>query len=288
MLKLPFDLKRARILVTNDDGIHAPGLKVLEKIARGLSADVWVVAPESEHSGASHSLTLRRPLQVNRVSPRRFAVSGTPSDCTLIAVNHIMRDRRPDLVLSGVNRGANLGEDVLYSGTVAAAMEGAMLGLPAIAFSQVRVGDRLHWETATAFAPEVIRRLTSVAWPKGVLMSVNFPAVAPKDVTGIEVGRQGRRTSHVEVVHARDPFEREVTWIGDFPTDEPEHPETDLGIILGNAVSVTPLHFDLTHGGMLGRIEGLFRKAPRPRAARVARPRRRKGDNVTGPGSSRR
>lgn len=258
MLKLPFDLKKARILVTNDDGIHAPGLKVLERIAKSLSPDVWVIAPESEHSGASHSLTLRRPLQINKISARKFAVSGTPSDCTLIAVNHIIKDRRPDIVLSGVNRGANLGEDVLYSGTVAAAMEGAMLGIPAIAFSQVRVKDKLHWETAAAFAPEVIRKLTSLAWPKGVLMSVNFPGVAPKDVTGIQVGRQGRRMSHVEVVHARDPFEREVTWIGDFPTDEPEHHETDLGIVLTKAVSVTPLHFDLTHGAMLRRMEGLF------------------------------
>jgi 5'-nucleotidase len=277
MLKLPFDLKKARILVTNDDGIHAPGLKVLEKIAKSLSPDVWVVAPESEHSGASHSLTLRRPLQINRITPRKFAVSGTPSDCTLIAVNHIINGRRPDIVLSGVNRGANLGEDVLYSGTVAAAMEGAMLGIPAIAFSQVRVKDKLHWETAAAFAPQVIKKLVSLPWPKGVLMSVNFPPVAPKDVTGIEVGRQGRRMSHVEVVHARDPFEREVTWIGDFPTDEPEHPETDLGIVLTRAVSVTPLHFDLTHGAMLRRMEGLF---PKPKAGSASKKKVRKTDGL--------
>ncbi len=277
MLKLPFDLKKARILVTNDDGIHAPGLKVLEKIAKSLSPDVWVVAPESEHSGASHSLTLRRPLQINKITPRKFAVSGTPSDCTLIAVNHIINGRRPDIVLSGVNRGANLGEDVLYSGTVAAAMEGAMLGIPAIAFSQVRVKDKLHWETAAAFAPQVIKKLVSLPWPKGVLMSVNFPPVAPKDVTGIEVGRQGRRMSHVEVVHARDPFEREVTWIGDFPTDEPEHPETDLGIVLTRAVSVTPLHFDLTHGAMLRRMEGLF---PKPKAGSAAKKKARKTDGL--------
>jgi 5'-nucleotidase len=264
MLELPFNLKKARILVSNDDGIHAPGLKVLEKIAKSLSPDVWVVAPESEHSGASHSLTLRRPLQISKVARQKFAISGTPSDCTLIAVNHLRKDRRPDIVLSGINRGGNLGEDVLYSGTVAAAMEGAMLGIPAIAFSQVRVKDKLHWETAAAFAPEVIRKLTSVAWPKGVLMSVNFPPVPAKDVTGIEVGRQGRRMSHVEVVHARDPFEREVTWIGDFPTDEPEHHETDLGIVLTKAVSVTPLHFDLTHLGMLRRIDGLFGRKKQP------------------------
>ncbi len=272
MLKLPFDLKKARILVTNDDGIHAPGLKVLEKIAKSLSPDVWVVAPESEHSGASHSLTLRRPLQINKITPRKFAVSGTPSDCTLIAVNHIVRGKRPDLILSGVNRGANLGEDVLYSGTVAAAMEGAMLGIPAIAFSQVRIKDKLHWETAAAFAPEVIKKLVSLPWPKDTLMSVNFPPVPPKEVTGIEVGRQGRRVNHVEVVHARDPFEREVTWIGDFPNDEPEDHATDLGISLARGVSVTPLHFDLTHNAMMKRMEGLFGKSV-PKAG----PKRRKG-----------
>jgi len=277
MLKLPFDLKKARILVSNDDGIHAPGLKVLERIARSLSPDVWVVAPESEHSGASHSLTLRRPLQIQKFGPRRFSVSGTPSDCTLIAVNHILADRRPDIVLSGVNRGGNLGEDVLYSGTVAAAMEGAMLGIPAIAFSQVRIKDKLHWETASAFAPIVIRKLVSLPWPKGVLMSVNFPPVPPKEVTGIEVGRQGRRMSHVEVVHARDPFEREVTWIGDFPTDEPEHPETDLGIVMTRAVSVTPLHFDLTHAAMLRRMDGLFPKTATQKKSAKKRPRKTDG-----------
>src|SRR5256885_12433635 len=121
MLKGPLDLAAARILVTNDDGINAPGLKVLERVARSLSRDVWVVAPEVEQSGAAHSLTLRRPLQIRRVSPRRFAVDGTPTDCVLLAVNRLVEGRRPDLVLSGVNRGSNLGEDVTYSGTLPAA-----------------------------------------------------------------------------------------------------------------------------------------------------------------------
>ena len=172
-------------------------------------------------------------------------------------------DYRPDLIVSGINNGANMGDDTIYSGTVGAAMEGYLFGIPAIAFSQVRVRakDKLHWETAAAFGPEVVRKLVTIAWPKGVLMSVNFPPVPPKEVTGIEVGRQGRRMSHVEVVHARDPFEREVTWIGDFPTDEPENPETDLGIVMSKAVSVTPLHFDLTHAAMLRRMDGLFPKA---------------------------
>ena len=258
MLKAPLDLRKARILVTNDDGIHAPGLKVLEKIARSLSDDVWVVAPESEHSGASHALTLRRPLQVHRINNRRFVVSGTPTDCVLLAIHHLVPKKRPDLVLSGVNRGANLGEDVIYSGTVAAAMEASLLGIPAIAFSQVRDKQVLHWKTAERFGPEVVRKLTSIDWPKSVLMNVNFPACTPDKVTGIETGGQGRRISTVEVVRAKDPFEREVLWIGDFPNDEPEDPSSDLAVSLRNAIAVTPLHFDLTHHALMRRMDGLF------------------------------
>ena len=258
MLKAPLNLKKARILVTNDDGIHAPGLKVLEKIARTLSDDVWVVAPESEHSGASHALTLRRPLQVHKINNRRFAVSGTPTDCVLLAVHHIVPRKRPDLVLSGVNRGANLGEDVIYSGTVAAAMEASLLGIPAIAFSQVRERQILHWKTATQFGPDIVRKLTSIDWPKDILMNVNFPPCPPEKVSGVETGGQGRRISTVEVVRAKDPFDREVLWIGDFPNDDAEDPTSDLSIMLRNAIAVTPLHFDLTHQTLLRRMDGLF------------------------------
>jgi 5'-nucleotidase len=259
--KSPLDLKKARILVTNDDGIHAPGLKVLEKIANALSDDVWVVTPESEHSGASHALTLRRPLQVHRLGRRRFATSGTPTDCVLTGVNHLVTGKRPDLVLSGVNRGANLGEDVLYSGTVAAATEAAMLGIPAIAFSQVRRGDVLHWKTAETFGADIVRRLLAVEWLDDLLMNVNFPPVPPEEVTGIEIGSQGRRISDVQVVKARDPFERDVLWIGDFLNDDPEVESSDLGIVARNAIAVTPLHFDLTQSRMLKRMNGLFADA---------------------------
>lgn len=270
MLKAPLDLKKARILVTNDDGIHAPGLKVLEKIARALSDDVWVVAPESEHSGASHALTLRRPLQVHKINSRRFAVSGTPTDCVLLAVHHLVPKRRPDIVLSGVNRGANLGEDVIYSGTVAAAMEASLLGIPAIAFSQVREKQILHWKTAEAFGPEIVRKLTSIDWPKSVLMNVNFPPCPPDKVTGIETGGQGRRLSTVEVVKGKDPFEREVLWIGDFANDEAEDPKSDLAVSLRNAIAVTPLHYDLTHHALMRRMDGLFAGVKLPNTKRKA------------------
>lgn len=255
MFKAPLDLAKARILVTNDDGINAPGLKVLEKVAKSLSRDVWVVAPEVEQSGAAHSLTLRRPLQVRRLSARRFAVDGTPTDCVLIAVNHLIPKRRPDLVLSGVNRGANLGEDVTYSGTIAAAMEGTLLEIPSIALSQLRNGTTIRWHTAEHFSAKVVRKLTSVEWPKGVLMNVNFPNVTVPEVTGIDVVRQGRRPGGIQIVPFKDPMKRPYLWIGDFLSDEALHPNTDLAATRKGAISVTPLHLDLTHGATLAKLK---------------------------------
>jgi len=258
MAKGPIDLAKARILVTNDDGINAPGLKILEKIARGLSRDVWVVAPEVEQSGAGHALTIRRPLQVRAVSKRRFAVEGTPTDCVLLALNALVDDRRPDLVLSGINRGANLGEDVHYSGTVAAAMEATLLGIPAIAMSQLRNGTQVHWGTCEAHAATVIRKLASVAWPKGVLVNVNFPNVPANAVTGIRAVTQGRRVAGIEVVPVKDPVGRSYLWIGDFTSDESAGRNTDLEATRHGAIAVTPLHVDLTHGATLRRLDAVF------------------------------
>src|SRR5579863_10225718 len=178
MFDTPLDLAAARILISNDDGINAPGLKLLAKVARALCPDVWVVAPETEQSGASHSLTITRPLRIRRLNPRRYAVDGTPTDCVLLAVNAIMKDKRPTLLLSGINAGANLGEDISYSGTVAAAMEATLLEIPAIAFSQHYESRRaIPWKTAEAHAAAVIRRLTASPWPRNTLINVNFPAV---------------------------------------------------------------------------------------------------------------
>lgn len=252
--------KKFRLLVTNDDGIHAPGLKILEKVARSLSDDVWVVAPESEQSGMAHSLTLHRPLRMHTLGRKRFAVSGTPTDCVLVAVNHLMKDKRPALVLSGVNRGANLGEDITYSGTVAAAMEAALLNIPAIAMSQVRDGDKLHWKNAEIYGPKIIKRLMELSWPRGILMNVNFPPVPPEKVTNMAVGEQGRRLSMVQVVEANDPFDRKVLWIGDFPSDEPEKRASDLDIIRQNGIAITPLHVDLTFAPLLKAMRASFKE----------------------------
>ncbi|HZD26723.1 MAG TPA: 5'/3'-nucleotidase SurE, partial [Alphaproteobacteria bacterium] len=244
----PADLGKTRILLTNDDGVNAPGLKVLEKIARSLSDDVWVVAPEYEQSGASHSLTLTMPLRMRRISRRKYAVLGTPTDCVMMAVNHIMKDGLPALILSGVNRGANMGEDVTYSGTIAAAMEGTILGVPSIALSQSFANRKvLHWSTAEQHAAGVIRRLMAIGWPKNVLINVNFPDVPPSQVEGLEVCPQGRRDLSELMIDERvDAREQPYFWLGFRRQNGRPKRGTDLDAVYRNRIAVTPLHLDLT------------------------------------------
>jgi len=249
--------KGMRILVTNDDGIHAPGMKALTKIAKSVTSDVWVVAPETEQSATSHALTLRRPLRIRRLGPRRIAVDGTPTDCVLVAQHRILRDHPADLVLSGVNHGANLGEDVVYSGTVAAAMEAALLGYLAVAFSQVRRRNgKVNFGPAEAHGAKVLQDLLQATWAKDVLINVNFPPIAPDEVTGIRVCRQGRRLSGIEVVEGHAPYGGDFVWIGDFLSDDSSHRESDLAAVKANAISVTPLHFDMTHQAALRKLKG--------------------------------
>jgi 5'/3'-nucleotidase len=253
------DLASARILVSNDDGINAPGLKLLAKVAGSLCPEVWVVAPEREQSGASHSLTLERPLRVRRLGARRYAVDGTPTDCVLLAVKTLMRDKRPTLMLSGINAGANLGEDVTYSGTVAAAMEATLLDVPAIAFSQhYAQRSKIPWATAGAHAPEVIRRLTALRWPRDTLINVNFPAVPADDVGGIAATRQGRRKIGEGVVERVDPRGRPCYWIGPMREEWPDLPGTDLQAITAGKVSITPICLDLSSGAALAELKSVF------------------------------
>ncbi|HYB55518.1 MAG TPA: 5'/3'-nucleotidase SurE [Alphaproteobacteria bacterium] len=259
MFKPPLDLARARILLSNDDGIEATGLKVLERIARTLSEDVWVVAPEMEQSAASHSLTLRVPLRIRELSPRRFAVNGTPTDAVLLAVRHIMAGRGPDILLSGVNRGANLGEDVTYSGTIAAAMEGTLLGVPSIALSQCyTTGQKTRWTPAEHHAAGLIKKLVSVRWPKGVMINVNFPDLPAERVTGISVTRQGRRKIGGELDRRLDPRGTPYYWISTMRTEEPSLKGSDLAAVNAGAVSVTPLSLDLTHKPTMRALASVF------------------------------
>ncbi len=253
------DLAKARILVTNDDGIHAPCLKVLEDVARSFSSDVWVVAPETEQSATSHSLTLRRPLRSRRHGAGRFSVDGTPTDCVLVAYRHLMVDRPPDMVLSGVNHGGNLGEDVTYSGTVAAAMEAALLGVPAIAFSQMRPGDEaVSFKAAERYAPDILRHLATIPWPQDLLINVNFPPLPPEAITGIRPCRQGRRDVGTTVSEGVDPGGQPCLWIGNFLSDASSGRHTDLAAIAAGAIAVTPLHLDFTHKPTLDKLSEVF------------------------------
>lgn len=251
-------IPQLRILVTNDDGILAPGIKVLQKIALSLSKDVWVVAPAVEQSAASHSLTIRRPLEVRKLSPRRFAVEGTPTDCVLLAVNQLIKGRKPDLVLSGVNRGANLGEDITYSGTVAAAMEATLLGIPAIAFSQSRHKQHVYWTVAEHYIPEVIKKIRNMVWTEGVLLNVNFPHCPVQDVKGIRVAVQGLRIGAVQIEEVEDPTGRPYLWIGDFSNHAPQGKDSDLEAVQSHYISITPLHVDLTHYPTLKKLQQVF------------------------------
>jgi 5'/3'-nucleotidase SurE len=249
-----------RILVTNDDGIHAPGLKVLEKIALALSKDVWVVAPEYEQSGASHSLTLTEPLRVRHISRRRFAVRGTPTDCVMMAVHELIPNRPPDLLLSGVNRGSNLGEDVTYSGTVAAAMEGALLRIPSIALSQqLTPGHPVKWSTAERHGPQVIARLIAAGWDEDVLINVNFPDVAADAVTGVAICRQGRRDLTDLLIDSRiDARGQPYYWLGFRRQKGKPKRSSDLAAVEAGAVAVTPLQLDLTEERALKRLRAAF------------------------------
>ncbi len=259
MSKKPLDLANARILLTNDDGIHAPGMKSLIKVVRGLAKDVWIVAPEDEQSATGHSLTLRRPLRIRRLSAKRFAVDGTPTDTVLLGVMQVMKDKPPDLVISGINRGGNMGEDVTYSGTVAAAMEATLLGIPAIALSQqVPPGANARWSTAEHHAPEVLRRLAAASWPRNVLINVNFPDVPADDVLGIRITSQGRRKPGGKLLEGADPAGRPYFWIATTRAFEEHGKGSDLEAVYGGAIAVCPLHLDLTHHATMRGLEEAF------------------------------
>ncbi len=264
MAEAGLDLAGARVLISNDDGIHAPGLKKLLAVLRRQAREVWVVAPENEQSAASHSLTLRRPLRLRKLGPRRYAVDGTPTDCVLLAVNQLLKDKRPDLVLSGINLGGNMGEDTTYSGTIAAAMEATLLGIPAIALSQFVDRDEadngcpVNWAVAEKFAPEVIAKTISVPWTRGLFVNVNFPAIAPEEVIGIEVTREGRRKIGDDIREGTDPRGRPYFWIGARRKSKRYAPGTDLEAVRRGAVSVTPMSMDMTHRPALGRLRKTF------------------------------
>lgn len=258
-----------RILLTNDDGVSATGLKLLEEIARRFSDDVWVVAPAEEQSGTGHSLTLTRPIRLRRLGEKRFAVAGTPTDSVLMALFHVMEGQRPDVILSGINRGANLGEDVTYSGTVSATMEGALAGVPSIALSQSYsregLGDNVPFAAAEAWAERVLNPLLDKPMVPGTLVNVNFPSLAPDEVRGVRVVRQGIRDyGRTKIIQRTDPRGYPYYWFGLGPMVETPGHATDLEAIADGFVSVTPLHLDLTHEPSLDELRSRFLPAGQP------------------------
>lgn len=252
------DLKTARILISNDDGVNAPGIALLEKIARTLSDDVWVVAPEHEQSGAGHSLSLHKPLRLRQCGMHRFAVDGTPTDAVLVGVMEVLKDKRPDLMLSGINRGSNLAEDVTYSGTVSAAMEATLLEIPSIAFSNQIKGE-VNWDVPEKHTADIIRKLAATTIPHDRLINVNFPAVALADVRGIKLCSQGRRRLDDNLDRRIDPQGRPYIWIGGQRTEGfHDHPESDFEQIREGYITVTPLSLDMTDYSLLNSLAGVL------------------------------
>jgi len=246
-----------RILLTNDDGITAPGFAALERIAGQLSDDIWIVAPAEEQSGAGHSLTLTRPIRVRTLGPRRFAVAGTPTDSVMMALGHLMGDLRPDLILSGVNRGPNLAEDLTYSGTVSAAMEGTLAGVRSIALSQ-QMADYTHGRESFAAAErmgaDIIRKVAAADWGDGVLVNINFPA--QEQPLGVRVTEQGFRDyGHIRIDARVDPRGFPYYWFGyGRDVETPAH-RSDLEAVRDGYVSVTPLHLDMTHRQTMAALQ---------------------------------
>ena len=251
-----------RILITNDDGIHAEGLESLERIAATLSDDVWVVAPETDQSGVAHSLSLNDPLRLRKISDRRYAVKGTPTDCVIMAIRHVMIDCKPDLVLSGINKGQNVAEDVTYSGTIAGAMEGTLLGVPSIAVSQAypfNNRDGIRYEVAEKFAPDLIRRILAMGIEDGILINLNFPSVPDDQVKGVKVTVQGRRDTQILRIEPRfDGRNHPYFWIAFKPAKQNPPEGTDLAAMQEGYISVTPLRLDLTDMPTVTRLAEVF------------------------------
>lgn len=232
-----------KILISNDDGYMAPGLHVLAESLAEIG-DITVVAPDRNRSGASNSLTLENPLRLDRLENGIYRVEGTPTDCVHLAITGLLEDE-PDMVVSGINSGANLGDDVLYSGTVAAAMEGRFLGLPAIAVS-LNSFEGKHYETAGWAAKQLVQRLQSNSLPADTILNVNVPDVPIAEITGFETTRLGHRHKAEPIIKEADPRGRPMYWIGPAGAEQDAGPGTDFDAVRRNAVSVTPLQIDLT------------------------------------------
>ena len=260
----PIDLKNSRILITNDDGYSADGIKILYEMAKSYTSDVWIVAPEYEKSGASHALTFIKDLTLKKQDENIYSVNGTPSDCVVIALENVLQDKRPDILLSGINSGVNVAEDVTYSGTIAAAMEGVIRRVPSIAISQnydLGKKNEISWDVSKAFLDKVLDSVSATGWDFNSLLNVNFPQCNVNEVNGIEVTSQGNRETDDLVLWKK---ENNLFRIGlQRRLGESSKPKnnilnkpidgvmTDVVALTSNKISITPLHLDLTHAASI-------------------------------------
>ncbi|MEA1938327.1 MAG: 5'/3'-nucleotidase SurE [Pseudomonadota bacterium] len=252
--------RNPRILISNDDGVNAPGLEVMTEIARTVSSDIWICAPEVELSGASHAISLNRPIKYRSIEDRRIAVDGTPSDCVRLAVNRLIEDGRPDLVLSGVNPGINLGDDVTYSGTVAVAMEAALHGIRALAFSQsVDQAGAPNWAVVRTWGPRILQTLLKADIPTNVLVNINFPNVPPDEVTGIHLVRHDNQIISDALTQRADPRHgRPYYWIGALKRGNKPAADTDMAIIESGGIAITPMSMDMTDYATMEALKKVF------------------------------
>jgi len=241
-----------RILVTNDDGIYSEGIRKLAEALRSVG-EVTIVAPDREQSAASHALTLNRPLRLLQLEDREWIVDGTPTDCVNLAVLHLLKNERPDIVVSGINFGPNLGDDVTYSGTISAAFEGALLNIPSIALSAL-IGEHFSFERCAGFAAKLARHILSGDRDPAIVLNVNFPV---EQARGVRVTRLGKRTYSEGVIERLDPRGRKYYWIGGEPPVWQNAEGTDFAAVEAGFISITPLHLDLTHHESLEKLKGL-------------------------------
>jgi 5'-nucleotidase len=261
MLTFPENLSEARILISNDDSIHAEGIRVMEEIASAITPNVWVVAPETQMSAAGHSLTIHMPLRLKQYDKRHYSVSGTPTDSVLLGVQQVMKECRPHLVLTGINHGQNTADDVTYSGTIAAAIEATLMGIPAIACSQDydEAGSKPDWSIARDYLPKILEAFAGQSLDPYTLLSVNFPRKVQGVIPQIRPVVQGHYSmSDQEMNQLTDPRGRPYFWIGPPPPRAEEDQANDMGALKAGHVTITPLSLNLTHHPALEKLKGMF------------------------------
>ena len=242
-----------RILISNDDGINSAGLNALSETLRMLG-EIIIVAPDRDQSAVSHSLSLYRPLRIEEIAESIYSVDGTPTDCINLAINGILKNRKPDLIISGINKGENLGDDITYSGTVSAAMEGTLLGIPSIAIS-LTTKSNFYFETASHYALMIVKYVLRRGLPEGTLLNVNIPNLPKDQVKGVKVTRQGKRVYGEPIIENTDPRGRKYYWIGGNELGSRDIENSDIAAVREGYVSVTPIKLDLTDYGLLESLK---------------------------------